>query len=189
MLKVDGRCAVVVPDNVLFEGGAGETVRKNLLKQCDVHTLLRLPTGLFYAQGVKANVLFFENKPALEKPWTKKLWVYDLRTNKHFTLKTSPLTRADLDEFVTLYKPEEPREKRRQDWSEDKNPVGRWRSFTYDEIIKRDKANLDIFWLKDDTLEVSENLPDPGILAQEIADDLQTALDQFASIASELADN
>lgn len=186
LLKVDGRCAIVVPDNVLFEGGAGETVRKNLLKQCDVHTLLRLPTGLFYAQGVKANVLYFENKPAQEKPWTKKLWVYDLRTNKHFTLKTSPLTRADLEEFVTLYKPEEPREKRRQDWSEDKNPNGRWRSFTYDEIIKRDKANLDIFWLKDDTLEDSENLPDPELLAQEIADDLQTALEQFTSIAAEL---
>ena len=108
LLEVDGRCAIVVPDNVLFEGGAGETVRTNLLKQCDCHTLLRLPTGIFYAQGVKANVLFFENKPAQEKPWTKKLWVYDLRTNMHFTLKTNPLKRADLDEFVKLYKPEAP---------------------------------------------------------------------------------
>ena len=108
MLKVDGRAAIVVPDNVLFEGGAGETVRRNLLQQCDVHTLLRLPTGIFYAQGVKANVLFLENKPAQEKPWTKKLWVYDLRTNKHFTLKTNPLKRSDLDEFVKLYKPEDP---------------------------------------------------------------------------------
>ena len=134
----------MVPDNVLFEGGAGETVRTNLLKQCDVHTLLRLPTGIFYAQGVKANVLFLENKPAQEKPWTKKLWVYNLRTNKYFTLKTNPLKRSDLDEFVTLYKPEDPRAKRRSNWSEDKkrgtSPGGRWRSFTYDEIIKRDKA-------------------------------------------------
>ena len=115
----------------------------------DVHTLLRLPTGIFYAQGVKANVLFLENKPAQEKPWTKKLWVYDLRTNMHFTLKTNPLKRSDLDEFVTLYKPEDPRAKRRSNWSEEKkrgtSPEGRWRSFTYDEIIKRDKANLDIF--------------------------------------------
>ena len=91
---MNGRCAIVVPDNVLFEGGAGETVRRNLLKQCDVHTLLRLPTGIFYAQGVKANVLFFDAKPAQEKPWTTKLWVYDLRTNMHFTLKTNPLKRA-----------------------------------------------------------------------------------------------
>ena len=108
LLKINGRCAIVVPDNVLFEGGAGETVRRNLLKQCDVHTLLRLPTGIFYAQGVKANVLFFDAKPAQEKPWTKKLWVYDLRTNMHFTLKTNPLKRADLDEFVACYHPDEP---------------------------------------------------------------------------------
>ena len=82
---------MVVPDNVLFEGGAGETVRRKLLHECDVHTLLRLPTGIFYAQGVKANVLFFDRKPASETPWTKQLWIYDLRTNKHFTLKTNPL--------------------------------------------------------------------------------------------------
>ena len=188
LLEVEGRAAIVVPDNVLFEGGAGETVRTKLLKQCDVHTLLRLPTGIFYAQGVKANVLFLQNKPAQEKPWTKKLWVYDLRTNMHFTLKTNPLKRADLDEFVKLYKPDQPRAKRRSNWSEDKKPEGRWRSFDYDEIIKRDKANLDIFWLKDDSLEDSENLPDPEILAQEIADDLQTALEHFAAIAGELAD-
>jgi len=186
LMEVGGRCAIVVPDNVLFEGGAGETVRTNLLKQCDVHTLLRLPTGIFYAQGVKANVLFFENKPAQEKPWTKKLWVYDLRTNMHFTLKTNPLRRGDLDEFVKLYKPNQPRAKRRGNWSEDKKFDGRWRSFDYDEIIKRDKANLDIFWLKNDSIEDSENLPDPEVLAQEIADDLQTALDSFSAIAAEL---
>ena len=106
LLKINGRAAVVVPDNVLFEGGAGETVRRKLLHECDVHTLLRLPTGIFYAQGVKANVLFFDRKPASETPWTKTLWVYDLRTNKHFTLKTNPLKRADLDEFVACYHPE-----------------------------------------------------------------------------------
>ncbi len=118
MLKINGRCAIVVPDNVLFEGGAGETVRKNLLKQCDVHTLLRLPTGIFYAQGVKANVLYFENKPAQEKPWTKKLWVYDLRTNMHFTLKTNSLKRTDLDDFVTCYNPKNPN-RRKATWTEE----------------------------------------------------------------------
>ena len=184
LLKVNGRCAIVVPDNVLFEGGAGETIRRNLLQQCDVHTLLRLPTGIFYAQGVKANVLFLDAKPAQEKPWTTKLWVYDLRTNMHFTLKQNTLKRSDLDEFVECYKPGE-RHKRRQKWGE-KNPEGRWRAFEYDELVKRDKVNLDLFWLRDKSLEDSEDLPDPDVLAQEIADDLQTALDQFSAIAGEL---
>ena len=184
MLKINGRCAIVVPDNVLFEGGAGETVRKNLLKQCDVHTLLRLPTGIFYAQGVKANVLFFENKPAQEKPWTKKLWVYDLRTNMHFTLKTNSLRRTDLDDFVKCYNPKSPN-RRKATWSEEMSE-GRWRSYDYDELLKRDKANLDIFWLRDKSLEESDDLPDPDILAAEIVEDLQAALDQFASIAANL---
>jgi len=186
LLKINGRCAIVVPDNVLFEGGAGESVRRNLMKQFDVHTLLRLPTGIFYAQGVKANVLFFDAKPAQEKAWTKKLWVYDLRTNMHFTLKTNPLKRADLDEFVKCYNPKN-RHRRRSKWTEDK-PEGRWRSFDYDELEKRDKANLDIFWLRDKSLEDSDDLPDPDVLAQEIADDLRTALDQFTAIAGELGE-
>jgi type I restriction enzyme M protein len=184
LLKINGRCAIVVPDNVLFEGGAGETVRTNLLKQCDVHTLLRLPTGIFYAQGVKANVLFFDAKPAHEAAWTKKLWVYDLRTNMHFTLKTNPLSRSDLDEFVKCYNPKN-RHRRQPTWSDDK-PEGRWRCFEYDELVKRDKVNLDIFWLKDKSLEDSDDLPDPDVIAQEIADDLQAALDQFSSIANGL---
>jgi type I restriction enzyme M protein len=184
LLKVNGRCAIVVPDNVLFEGGAGETVRRNLLKQYDVHTLLRLPTGIFYAQGVKANVLFFDAKPAREEAWTKDLWVYDLRTNMHFTLKTQPLKREDLDEFVACCRPGK-RHLRKPNWSEE-TPDGRWRSYSYEDLLKRDKVNLDIFWLKDQSLEDSENLPDPDVLAQEIADDLQTALDQFLSIAGEL---
>ncbi len=185
LLKVNGRCAIVVPDNVLFEGGAGETVRRNLLKQCDVHTLLRLPTGIFYAQGVKANVLFLDAKPAQEKPWTTKLWVYDLRTNMHFTQKTNPLERSDLDEFVACYKPEN-RHRRKASWDAEKKPEGRWRSFDYEELMKRDKANLDIFWLRDKSLEDSDDLPDPDVLAQEIADDLQTAVEQFTSIAEKL---
>jgi len=134
LLKQHGRAAVVLPDNVLFEGGAGETIRKKLLHECDVHTLLRLPTGLFYAQGVKANVIFFERKPASETPWTQKLWIYD-----------------------------------------------------YADVIARDKASLDIFWLKDDSLADSDNLPPPDVIAQEIVDDLEAALEQFRLIAGDLA--
>ena len=184
LLKVDGRCAIVVPDNVLFEGGAGETVRRNLLQQCDVHTLLRLPTGLFYAQGVKANVLFFDNRPAREQPWTDTLWVYDLRTNMRFTLKESPLQRSDLDEFVSCYNPAN-RHARAATWGVE-NAEGRWRPYSYEELIKRDKVNLDLFWLKDRSLEDSASLPEPDVLAAEIADDLQAALDGFLAIAAEL---
>jgi type I restriction enzyme M protein len=184
LLKPHGRAAVVVPDNVLFEGGAGETIRRKLLHECDVHTLLRLPTGLFYAQGVKANVLFFDKKPASETPWTKKLWIYDLRTNKHFTLKTNPLKRADLDEFVALYNPTN-RHQRQATWSAEK-PGGRWRVYEYDELVARDKASLDIFWLKDESLADSDNLPPPEVIAQEIVDDLEAALEQFRLIAGDM---
>jgi type I restriction enzyme M protein len=184
LLRVNGRAAVVVPDNVLFEGGAGETIRKKLLADCDVHTLLRLPTGLFYAQGVKANVLFFDKKSASETPWTKKLWIYDLRTNKHFTLKTNFLKRADLDEFVACYNPKN-RHERKATWSE-KKPDGRWRAYAYDELIARDKASLDIFWLKDESLEDSENLPAPEVIAQEMIEDLEAALEQLRAIAADL---
>jgi type I restriction enzyme M protein len=181
---MNGRAAVVVPDNVLFEGGAGETVRRNLLKECDVHTLLRLPTGIFYAQGVKANVLFFDRKPAREQAWTERLWIYDFRTNVNITLKQNPLTRAALDEFVACYNPAN-RHERAATWSE-ANPQGRWRAYTLDELITRDKANLDIFWLRDESLEDSASLPEPDILAAEIVEDLRAALEQFEAIAEEL---
>ena len=177
ILKQHGRAAVVLPDNVLFEGGAGETIRRELLKQADVHTLLRLPTGIFYAQGVKANVLFFDRKPAQEKPWTQKLWIYDLRTNLHFTLKENTLKRSDLDNFVACYNPKNRHSRKESE---------RFKSFTYEELTKRDKVNLDIFWLKDDALEESANLPAPEIIAQEITDDLEAALEQFATIAEDL---
>jgi type I restriction enzyme M protein len=178
LLKINGRAAIVLPDNVLFEGGAGETIRKRLLHDCDVHTLLRLPTGIFYAQGVKANVLFFDRKPASETPWTRTLWIYDLRTNKHFTLKTNTLTRADLDDFVRCYNPENRHQR---------SETERFRCFSYEDLVKRDRANLDIFWLRDDSLGDSSDLPDPAILAAEIVEDLQAALDQFAQIAADLA--
>ncbi|MBL8897689.1 MAG: N-6 DNA methylase, partial [Planctomycetes bacterium] len=184
LLKVHGRAAVVVPDNVLFEGGAGEIVRKKLLHECDVHTLLRLPTGIFYAQGVKANVLFFDRKPGAAKPWTKTLWVYDLRTNLHFTLKTKRMARVDLDEFVTCYQPSN-RAKRKATWSES-NPTGRWRPYELEELLSRDKLSLDLFWLRDESLEDSANLPDPQVLAEEIADDLRSALEQIEGVLADL---
>jgi type I restriction enzyme M protein len=163
----------VVPDNVLFEGGAGETVRKKLLAECDVHTLLRLPTGVFYAQGVKANVLFFDRKEAREKPWTERLWIYDLRTNKHFTLKTNPLRYDDLQDFIQCYNPKNRFERKETD---------RFKSFSYDELMQRDKVSLDIFWLKDESLEDSENLPSPDLIAAEIVENLESALEQFSGI-------
>ncbi len=178
LLKMNGRAAVVVPDNVLFEGGAGETIRRKLLHSCDVHTLLRLPTGIFYAQGVKANVIFFDRKPASETPWTKALWIYDLRTNKHFTLKTNPLRRPDLDDFIACYHAEN---------RFDRKETGRFHCFNYEDLLKRDKLSLDITWLRDESLEDTDNLPDPAVLAAEIVEDLQAALDQFALIAADLA--
>ncbi len=187
ILAVNGKAAVVVPDNVLFEGGAGETVRRKLLHECDVHTLLRLPTGVFYAQGVKTNVLFFDRKPGSPTAWTQKLWIYDLRTNQNFTLKQNPLTRTHLDEFVECFNPDN-RHQRQPTWSED-NPDGRWRCFTYDELLARDKISLDIFWLRDESLEDTANLPEPGVLALEIVEDLQAALEQFAEIAEDLGES
>jgi len=177
LLKINGKAAIVVPDNVLFEGGAGEIVRKKLLHECDVHTLLRLPTGVFYAQGVKANVLFFDRKEASEKPWTKTLWIYDLRTNKHFTLKTNPLRYEDLQDFIKCYNTQN---------RFDRKETERFKSFTYQQLMERDKANLDIFWLKDESLEDTENLPPPDVIAREITENLQSALEQFNAIQDEL---
>jgi type I restriction enzyme M protein len=183
ILGENGRAAVVVPDNVLFEGGAGETIRRKLLHQFDVHTLLRLPTGLFYAQGVKANVLFFDRRPVGEAPNTKHLWIYDFRTNKNFTLKQNPIARGDLDEFVECFNLEN-RFTRTSTWSQT-NPDGRWRAFSYDELTARDKASLDIFWLKDSSIE-DNDLPDPEILAAQILEDLEAALQQFREIVEDL---
>jgi len=148
------------------------------------NTILRLPTGVFYAQGVKANVVFFDRKPASEKPWTREVWFYDLRTNMHFTLKQNRLSRRDLDEFVECYRPGD-RHNRKSMWS-DENPAGRWRSYSYEEIINRDKASLDIFWLRDESLEDSAQLPDPNVLAAEIAEDLESALEQMRDILGDL---
>lgn len=184
MLKINGEAAVVLPDNVLFEGGAGETVRKELLKTADLHTILRLPTGIFYAHGVKANVLFFDNKPASKDPWTKEVWIYDYRTNVHHTLKKKPMRLEDLKDFIECYNPEN-RNKRKETWSED-NPDGRWRKYSYDEIIARDKTNLDIFWIKDSSLADLDNLPDPDILANEIVENIEAAVESFKEVVGEI---
>jgi type I restriction enzyme M protein len=177
MLEVEGRAAVIVPDSVLFEGGAGESVRRRLLHDCDVHTLLRLPTGIFNTPGVKANVLFFDRKPGSDTPWTKDLWIYDLRTNQHFTLKTRTLARSDLDDFVACYRPGARGERVESE---------RFHRFTYDELVARDKASLDLFWLRDESLEDTDNLPPPGVIAAEIVEDLQAALAEFAELADAL---
>jgi type I restriction enzyme M protein len=175
ILGINGRAAVVLPDNVLFEGGAGETLRRRMLRDFDLHTMLRLPTGIFYAQGVKANVLFFDKRPAAEHPWTERLWVYDLRTNQHFTLKQNPLRRQHLDDFVACVAPDKPRSERVE--------TGRFKAFDYDDLVARDKANLDITWLRDESLEDMDNLPAPEVIAREIVEDLTAALAEFEAVA------
>ncbi len=177
LLKINGRAAIVVPDNVLFEGGAGETVRKRLLAECDVHTLLRLPTGIFYRPGVKANVLFFDRRSASEKPWTDNLWIYDFRTNMHFTLKQNQLRFDDLQDFIRCYNPDNRHERKETE---------RFRCFGYDELLQRDKVSLDIFWLKDDSLEDAANLPAPDIIASDIIENLEAALEEFSGISEEV---
>ena len=186
MLKTTGMAAVVVPDNVLFEGGAGETVRKKLLETTDLHTILRLPTGIFYAQGVKANVIFFDNKPASKTAWTKEVWVYDYRTNIHHTLKRNPLKFEDLKDFIECYNPLN-RNKRKETFNAETNPEGRFRKFSYEEIIARDKTSLDISWIKDKSLADLDNLPDPEILAEDIIENLEAGLASFREIAAVLS--
>lgn len=185
MMKSTGRAAVVVPDNVLFEGGAGETIRKKLLETTDLHTILRLPTGIFYANGVKANVLFFDNHAASKEPWTKEVWFFDYRTNVHHTLKKKPLRFEDLQEFIADYNPMN-RHERTESWNEESNPEGRWRKYSYEQIIARDKTSLDIFWLKDKSLADLDNLPEPDVLAGEIIENLEAGLNSFREIAAAL---
>jgi type I restriction enzyme M protein len=181
MLKADGKAAVVLPDNVLFEGGVGETIRKKLLETTNLHTILRLPTGIFYKQGVKANVLFFDNKPSSKNPWTKEVWFYDFRTNIHFTLKKNPLQLGDLEDFIKLYNAENI-SKRKETYHPETNPEGRWRKFSYTEIAARDKTSLDISWIRDKSLTDLDNLPDPDVLADEIIENLQAGIDAFKEI-------
>ncbi|OLU30301.1 DNA methyltransferase [Pseudomonas sp. PA15(2017)] len=185
MLKSTGRAAVVVPDNVLFEGGAGEIVRKRLLETTELHSILRLPTGIFYAQGVKANVLFFDNQPASKTPWTKEVWFYDYRTNIHHTLKKKPLRFEDLQDFITCYNPDN-RHNRQETWHETENPEGRWRKYSLEQILARDKTSLDIFWLKDKSLADLDNLPEPDDLAEEIIENIEAGLASFREVLAGL---
>ena len=186
MLKTTGKAAVVVPDNVLFEGGAGEVIRKKLLENTNLHTVLRLPTGIFYAQGVKANVLFFDNQAASPEPWTKEVWFYDYRTNIHHTLKRSPMRYEDLTDFIACYNPENTHA-RTETWHEENNPDGRWRKYSYEELIARDKTSLDIFWLRDKSLTDLDNLPEPDDLAEEIIENLEAGLNSFREVLAGLA--
>jgi len=173
VMEANGRAGVVLPDNVLFEAGrAGEGIRKRLLEGFNFHTLLRLPTGIWYSPGVKANVLFFDKKPASKAAQTKELWVYDYRTNIHKTLKTKLLVRSDLDDFVRCY--------------QERKETERFKRFTYEELAGRDKLNLDIFWLKDDSFEDLENLPEPLDISTEIVSNLAEALEHYQSVVFEL---
>jgi len=181
----EGRAAVVLPDNVLFEGGVGEIIRRKLLEKVELHTILRLPTGIFYAQGVNANVLFFNTKKEATKPTTKEIWFYDYRTNVHHTPKKNPLTYESLHDFVTCYNPKDISE-RKETWSE-KNKTGRWRKYSYDEIISRDKSNLNVFWLKDDNLIDLENLPEPDDLINDIIENIESVLINFKTIRESIS--
>ncbi|WP_423740266.1 N-6 DNA methylase [Flavobacterium columnare] len=181
ILQEEGRAAIVLPDNVLFEGGAGEIIRKELLEKTDLHTILRLPTGIFYANGVKCNVLFLEKK----KSKNREIWFFDYRTNVHHTLKKQVLKYENLIPFVECYQSKD-KEKTNETWSEE-NPKGRFRKYTYDEILARDKTNFDIFWLKDENYIDLDSLPEPEILAQEIIDGLESALNSFREVVKSLA--
>ena len=184
ILKATGKAAVVVPDNVLFEGGAGETVRRKLLETTDLHTILRLPTGIFYKPGVKANVIFFDKRPASPETQTKEVWIYDFRTNVHFTLKQNPMTDHDLEDFIRCYHPEN-RYERAETWSME-NPEGRWRKFDVKGILERDKTSLDLFWIKDKSLADLDDLPSPDVLAADIIENLQNALEGFQELKRQL---
>lgn len=184
ILKSTGTAAVVVPDNVLFEGGAGETIRRKLLETTDLHTILRLPTGIFYKPGVKANVIFFDKRPASPELQTKEVWIYDFRTNVHFTLKQHPMTENDLEDFVSCYHPKN-RFQRTETYSEN-NSEGRWRKFSVQEILERDKTSLDIFWIKDKSLADLDNLPSADELARDIIENLQSALESFQELMGQL---
>jgi type I restriction enzyme M protein len=178
ILQENGTAAVVLPDNVLFEAGGGGRIRRRLLDAFDLHTMLRLPTGIFYKQGVKANVLFFDKKPARETPWTQRLWIYDFRTNQRFTLKERPLRDDDLNDFVRVARLSE---------RQARQPTERFRPFDYAELAKRDRLNLDIFWLRDASQEDPDSLPPPDEIAAEIAESLEAALARFRAVAARLA--
>ena len=180
MLKTTGRAAVVVPDNVLFEGGAGETVRRNLLNTTDLHTILRPPTGIFYAQEVKANIIFFDNRPASPDPQTSKVSYYDYCTKFHHTLKQIPLTSGHIEDFIAYHNPAN-RHIREDTWN-DETPAGWWHAYPREELLQRDKASLDLFWLKNSSITELAKLLEPHVLAAEIIETLRSALSSFETV-------
>ena len=172
-LKQGGRAAVVLPDNVLFEGNAGETIRQELLKNFNLHTILRLPTGIFYAQGVKANVLFFTKGTP-----TKEVWYFDYRTGIKHTLATNPLQRHHLDEFVACYNTDDITN-RAETYNADTNPNGRWRCYNVEELLQRDKTSLDISWIK-------ENTDNENLSLSELLSNIQSKSDNIAAAVAQL---
>lgn len=185
MLQEGGRAAVVLPDNVLFEGGAGETIRKQLMQELNLHTILRLPTGIFYAQGVKANVLFFDKLKVTKQPATQEIWFYDYRTNISHSPKKTPLHFENLQNFVECYQAKD-RSKRPELFNKEGNPNGRWSKYSYEEILSRDKTNLDITWLKDNSVIDLDNLPEPDELINDIIENVESALASFRAIRDSL---
>lgn len=181
ILKINGRCAIVLPDNVLFESGAAEKIRIKMLKELDCHTLLRLPTGIFYAGGVKANVLFFDKKPPRSdgKPLTRNIWIYDFRKNQHFTRKEKKMSRKDLDDFVMCYNANN-RNKRKE--------TDRFHVYSYADLIKQDKTSLDIHWKFDKSNETHQDFIKPDEIAENILNDLKSALNSINGLIDELKD-
>ncbi len=173
MLKNEGRAAVVLPDNVLFEGNAGEIIRKELLKNFNLHTILRLPTGIFYAQGVKANVLFFSKGTP-----TQDVWFFDYRTDIKHTLATNPMQRQHLDEFVECYQADN-RANRKETYDAETTPNGRWRKYSINEILERDKTSLDISWIKQGGDEENKSLA-------ELMQEIKTKSDNINKAVAEL---
>lgn len=180
MLKNGGRAAVVLPDNVLFEGGAGETIRKELLKNFNLHTILRLPTGIFYAQGVKANVLFFTKGTP-----TKDIWFFDYRTGVKHTLATNPMLRHHLDEFVECYKADNINA-RTETYNAETNPNGRWRKYDVDEVMKRDKTSLDISWIKLNDDDNDMSLAELMANIQEKSDNISKAVAELQKLLANI---
>lgn len=171
MLKNGGRAAVVLPDNVLFEGGAGEVIRRKLLSDFNLHTILRLPTGIFYAQGVKANVLFFQKGTP-----TKETWYYDYRTGIKHTLATNPMKRQHLDDFVACYK------NRTETYHAETEPNGRWRKYDVSELLGRDKTSLDITWIKEQTTDTDCTLSELLGTIQEKSENISKAVAELQKL-------
>ena len=180
MLKNSGRAAVVLPDNVLFEGGAGEVIRKKLLTEFNLHTILRLPTGIFYAQGVKANVLFFSKGTP-----TKDIWFYDYRTGVKHTLATNPMQRHHLNDFVECYKSENILA-RQETYDAESNPNGRWRKYNVDDILKRDKTSLDITWIKQNDDDNDYTLAELMAQIQEKSDNISKAVAELQKLMANI---